>query len=495
MASSIPVARSTGAPSAADYRAPQLMRPLPMLDPALATSGPRPTMLQLAGYQLGTPLQVFDRSAKPDQWPLARPSLAGVRGYAGDVSTAPGGVVELHLSGVDPFARLDVFRMGIRDAEHVTTVARVPIGQQASAQPRLSDGLVEEEWPVTYRLRVPATWRSGMYLVKLTGSSGRDSYVPFIVRATKPSPLMVVLPTMTYQAYNLFGGSSLYAWLNGPRARAYAVSFDRPYGDAYGAGLFFRLDFPLVVWLEDHGYEPTYLADADLARQPALVAGARTLVFSGHSEYWTGSMRNTVEKASLAGTSLAFFGANQAFWQVRLRASGQGSASRQVVCYKSAALDPMTSSSAESATVRFQDPTVGRPPADLMGLEYGGVVARGLQAMTVGSGLAAFVPGSGLSLGERLPGLIGGEIDTPPPGFDGLILTSTPVEVRRPPETNPAVSSVWIRPSGGRVFDAGSFDYSWGLDPRYAAAQPGFPAAAFTDLTARVLGWLGSEPG
>ena len=57
-----------------------------------------------------------------------------------------------------------------------------------------------------------------------------------------------------------------------------------------------------------------------------------------------------------------------------------------------------------------------------------------------------------------------------------------------------AAAGLWINPSGGRVFDAGTFDFSWGLDPRYAAALPGFPATAFSQLTARILAWAGAEP-
>ena len=65
------------------------------------------------------------------------------------------------------------------------------------------------------------------------------------------------------------------------------VSFDRPFDEQFGAGLFFRLDFPLIVWLEDHGYSPDYISDVDLARDPGLLRDVQTLVFSGHSEYWT----------------------------------------------------------------------------------------------------------------------------------------------------------------------------------------------------------------
>ncbi len=65
------------------------------------------------------------------------------------------------------------------------------------------------------------------------------------------------------------------------------MSFDRPFLREDGAALFFRLDFPLIVWLEDHGYTPGYVADLDLHRYPTLATGAKTLVFSGHGEYWT----------------------------------------------------------------------------------------------------------------------------------------------------------------------------------------------------------------
>jgi hypothetical protein len=49
-------------------------------------------------------------------------------------------------------------------------------------------------------------------------------------------------------------------------------------------------------------------------------------------------------------------------------------------------------------------------------------------------------------------------------------------------------------PSGAHAFDAGTFDWSWGLDSRYAAALPGFPAAPFQELTAIILAWAGVIP-
>ncbi len=478
----------------AAFVAPVLREPLRMLDRGLATRGPRPTLAQLMDVQYGnSSILIVARDAGPRDWRLSQPDPLAVRGYGSDISVAAGGSLGLHLAGRDPATRIDVFRMGLGDAHRVLAVPSVHLTQQADAQPDPTTGRIEDTWPVSYTIRVPANWRSGVYLAKLTGTSGGQSYVIFVVRAAAASPLTVVLPTMTWQAYNDEGGTDLYGWYGGPRPRAYEASFDRPFNHEYGAGLFFRLDFPLLVWLEDHGYQPTYVTDVDLARNPHLADGATTLAFSGHGEYWTGDLRDTVDRLSGSGTSLLFFGANQAFWQARLTPDRQGTPNRTIVCYKEASLDPETASSPSEATTRFQDPPVNRPPSALMGLEYGGIVA-GISPMVIGSGIEAFAPDLGLHLGQSLPGLVADEIDQVPRDFDGVLLGATPVDVREHAGSVTSGAALWINAAGGRVFDAGTFDFSWGLDPRFAAALPGFPAESFSQLTARILAWAGSQP-
>lgn len=477
----------------ARYRAPALERPLASLDPGLVTRGPRPTLAQLRRYQTGNPVFITRSGATATEWELARPDAGAVRGYADQISVIPGQDVGFHLSGRDRLAQVDVFRVGAGDARHVLTIPDVPVSSQPEAAPRSSDGLVQETWPRSTTMHVPADWQSGVYLVKLTGNSGGQSYILFVVRPERPTGLTLVLPTMTYAAYNDYGGTDLYAWEKGPRSRAYAVSFDRPFSQAWGAGLFFRLDFPLIVWLEDHGYAPGYVTDVDLDRDPGLGLGATTLLFSGHGEYWTGGMRDTVEAAAAGGTNLGFFGANQAFWQVRLEPADGGRQNPVVVCYKVARLDPVAAARPSEATVRFEEPPVNRPPSSLMGMEYAGEVTE-LQPMVVGAGITTFDPTSGLKSGQELPGLIGGEVDEPERSFSGVLLGATPVIVTQHAGTVTAGMSLWVGAAGNNVFDAGTFDFSWGLDPRYAAALPGFPADDFGNLVARVLAWLGAQP-
>jgi hypothetical protein len=487
------VARTPDPERLRQFHPPATIVPLSDLDPGLATRGPRPTIDQLLRYQYGNPIVIFNARATTDDWQLHKPDMKAVRGYADSISVLPGQSLKVRLNGRDPSAQLDVFRMGLGDATHLLTVPKVKVVPRPEATPTAAMGTVEENWPVSTTIAIPKTWRTGVYLIKLTGSSGGQSYIPFIVRVPKAQPLVVVLPTMTWQAYNLYGGANLYGWTDGPRLRAYQISYDRPFDHAYGGSLFFRLDFPLVVWLEDHGYSPGYVADVDVARDPSLILGAKTVLFSGHGEYWTGGMRAAADKAAGRGVGLGFMGANQAFWQVRLAADGAGAAGRDIICYKSATLDPQTVLDPRAATARFEDPPVSAPPADLMGLQYGGVVT-GITPMTVGKGITTFAPDLGLSPGQQLPGLVADEVDSLDPDFDGILLGASVVSVTEHPGTITAAAGLWISPSGNHVFDAGTFDWSWGLDPRYAAALPGFPAVAYSGLMQRILAWLGAQP-
>jgi hypothetical protein len=56
-------------------------------------------------------------------------------------------------------------------------------------------------------LSVPSTWVSGFYLVKLQASSGKQSYIIFVVRNDgRQSDLFFQASVTTYQAYNAWGG-------------------------------------------------------------------------------------------------------------------------------------------------------------------------------------------------------------------------------------------------------------------------------------------------
>ena len=70
-------------------------------------------------------------------------------------------------------------------------------------------------------------WVPGSYLLKLTSSDGGQSQVPLVIRDDdRPAPVHIQHDVTTWQAYNKWGGASLYEGDNG---RSTKVTFDRPY--------------------------------------------------------------------------------------------------------------------------------------------------------------------------------------------------------------------------------------------------------------------------
>ncbi|HYM83303.1 MAG TPA: hypothetical protein VEY67_04045, partial [Candidatus Dormibacteraeota bacterium] len=89
--------------------------------------------------------------------------------------------------------------------------------------------------------------------------------------------------------------------------------------------------------------------------------------------------------------------------------------------------------------------------------------------------------------------LLGGEIDALTDSAHGLPLTATTIVSTAGVRVTPT-AALWISPDGAHVFDAGTFAWTWGLDPRYASGLPGFPSRAFEYLTAEILAWAGAPP-
>src|SRR5262249_31788155 len=137
---------------------------------------------------------------------------------------------------------------------------------------------------------------------------------------------------LTAQAYNAWGGTGLY---DPPGAFAVQVSFDRPYDSDLGSGQVLRYEAPMARFLERYGYDVAYTTNLDVARQGAaglLKRGAYLSV--GHDEYWPGEQRDAVEAARDSSVPILFFGANAAYWKVRLGNPGADGNARVVTCYK-----------------------------------------------------------------------------------------------------------------------------------------------------------------
>ncbi|HKY23889.1 MAG TPA: N,N-dimethylformamidase beta subunit family domain-containing protein [Gaiella sp.] len=167
-------------------------------------------------------------------------------------------------------------------------------------------------------------WPSGLYAAKLETEDGRVGFAPFVLRPTDPGDerVAVVLPTNTWQAYNLYDsdgdgwGDTWYAGGKPP------VVLDRPYRDRGVPPRFFRYDFPFLRWLEKTRRNAAFFADDDLesfATGDDLRRLYDLVVFPGHSEYMTQHAYDVVERFRDLGGRLVFLSANNFFWKVEKR--------------------------------------------------------------------------------------------------------------------------------------------------------------------------------
>ncbi|MGW7008173.1 N,N-dimethylformamidase beta subunit family domain-containing protein [Streptomyces sp. NPDC054933] len=398
-----------------------------------------------------------------------------IKGFASSGSVVLGGSVDFHIT-VDPPQQfsVDVYRIGHYGgdgAAHITTSPRLSGIVQP---PPLAAGRTVSchHWWLSWRLQIPSYWNTGAYVAVLTTADGYRSHIPFTVRDGRPADLLLVLPDITWQAYNLYPedgrtGASLYhAWdeegrLLGEEAAAVTVSFDRPYA---GAGLPLHVGhaYDFIRWAERYGYDLAYADTRDLHAGRIDPCRYRGLVFPGHDEYWSVDMRRAVERARGRGTSLVFLSANTMYWQIELGPSPATAPDRLLTCRKRRR-DP---GDPRGRTALWRD--MGEPEQQLLGVQYAGRVPDP-SPLVVRNANHWLWQATGAEEGDELPGLVAGEADryfprTALPEYtDRILLAHSPYEDTQGMRVHQE-SSLYRAPSGAYVFASGTFAWSPALD-------------------------------
>ncbi len=357
-------------------------------------------------------------------------SSSNIEGFATATSINAGGTVDVKVNTADnaPY-RIDIYRMGYYGGTHGRLVSTIP-GLSGVEQPECQEGsgntgLVDcSNWGVSATISTSASWPTGVYMLRIVrGDNGNDNNIMFVVRADgSHSDVLFGVSTATYQAYNNYGGRSLYDFNStgsntvAGTARAVKVSYDRPYAQTYTAdhnwvGMH---DVAAIGFVERNGYDTAYVASNDLHSSPAQVADHKSFVSPTHDEYWSTEMRNGVTSARNAGTGLFWIGSNQVYWKIRYESSPfSGGANRVEVCYKttaSGATDPV------SPTGTWRDPAGANAPENaLLGQMYigdsdqevfrlGVSAAEGKNRVWRHTDLATMAQGSSTTLGLKLVG-------------------------------------------------------------------------------------------
>lgn len=357
----------------------------------------------------------------------ADPGILEAYCYTSRISYAPGETVAIHASATEPRVQLTI----ARDGAAPRTVANFP----AVAVPSVptppefySQGC---DWPVVLRWKVPDDLAGGFYVLRIIARRN-DRVVEhehgFCVRRRKsapPAPVLFILSTCTWTAYNDWGGINNYVGRSPPPGFSFAprLSLHRPYargliwkprgapriaddstpalGDtpryqsfewAYAKGFskwcagagWAAYERNFADWSERQGLPLDYITQHDLDADPTLLEGHRVAVMVGHCEYWSARMRDAIDAWVERGGNIARFAGNFG-WQIRLEDGGTTQ-----VCYKDLAreADPyMRGSESHLTTTLWEDPITRRPGSLTFGLQaIHGIYARVGAAAPRGSG-------------------------------------------------------------------------------------------------------------
>jgi hypothetical protein len=406
------------------------------------------------------------------------PAGQHLEGFASATSVATGGKVDLMVNCSDTSYRIEAYRMGYYQGYGGRMIAKSPTLKGVAQPPAKVDpshGTVECPWNVSWTADLRG-WPPGMYLFRLVSASNWQQWIPFVVRQANESTSAYVLMSAvtTYQAYNTWGGWSLYKDESGANAkRATIVSFDRPYVQTWeqGAADFFGNEFPVLYDMERLGLDLDYWTDIDLHLRGQFLKNHQSLWSTGHDEYWSTEMRDHATVATKAGTNLAFLGANAIYRKIRLAPSSFGAA-RTEICYKSTS-DPVTASDPDASTVEWGSPPVNKPACELTGSTYISISADDDLTITDPGGW--FWKGAGVTEGQHLSKVVQGEYNRYIPGQAG------PSDVQLFGHSPITKQGSWsdityiTRPGGGGVLSTGMASWVYKMSNSSTIPAPMVP--------------------
>ena len=408
-----------------------------------------------------------------------------IEGYCGRTSVRSGEALPILVS-TNPASAfwIDVYRLGYYGGHGGRFLKRLgPFQGKAQPDPPVGEERLREcRWEPATVLKIPEDWVSGVYLGKLTAEkSGLQSYIIFIVRDDRACDFLFQCSDTTWAAYNRWPDTySLYddgmnEWYVGPGVRA---SWDRPYGKyrqifdaplSLGSGEFLLWEFPLAFWMEQMGYDVSYISNADTHADPERLLRAKAFLSVGHDEYWSLEMFENVRRAIDRGVNAAFLCGNSCDGRIEFFANAAGVPNRAL-----SRIGKFGGDGPDVERYRGKWKAHGPDPARLMGARTT-YPYNGTGDWTCRNEGHWLFGGTGMRNGDAIRGLVGWEHHGTPANIAGLeILAKGPIFSGGKSQGVDYTATIYPGPKGNLVFNAATIWWAAGL-----SAPPGFlkPAA------------------
>lgn len=396
-----------------------------------------------------------------------------IEGYCSRQSVKAGETLDVMVS-TDPASSytVEIFRMGYYGGRGARLMRQIgPLAGKPQGVPRPGEKNIHDcRWEPSFKIEIPADWRSGVYLGRLTlktddESKGEwQSYVVFIVRDDRPADILLQCSDNTWQAYNRWPSNfSVYTHPKGNQGPWADVTFDRPYGReaqftgivndplSVGSGEFLLFEFPLAYFLEQHGYDVTYCSNSDMVT-PDHGLKCKCFISVGHDEYWDRRQFDSVVKMRDEGVNLFFLSGNAVCWVSPFRAASDGRPNR--IFFRGGPYGGDDRWAAERQKTHGPFPEHGPDEGYLMG-------ARNVEPVNGGGDWVVARPehwifeGTGMKKGDRIPGLIGWEYHGDPPmDIPGLEIVAEGTALQGGIRPQHWTATCYPGPKGNFVFNA-----------------------------------------
>ena len=417
---------------------------------------------------------------------------------------------------------LKIYRIGYYGGNGARLLQNLGLLQGVAQPAGISDpvtGMIDcSNWSESAAWNIPIDAVSGLYIAKIERTGGGSNHIAFIVRNdASNSDLYLQLPDATWQAYNGYGGNSLYDGTTSfPSGHAVKVSYNRPFfpyntmfnAEGKEADWYMNAAYPMIRWLESNGYNVTYAASNDIANRPSLLLNHKVFVLAGHDEYWSKEQRSSVEMALDAGVHLAFFTGNEVYWKTRWENLTDGE-HRTLVCYKEGLLgdgsvgERVCGSKCDVSSTEWTglwrtgaDYDAGKPENALVGqiswTETDGAIQVPSKYKKLrfwrNTNVAALADGQ---IATLAPNTIGFEWDYEQYNsfYPGGRITMSSTTINNLTHK----LSLYRHNSGALVFGAGTVQWAWGLDGHHAGGAP-VVSTEMQQATVNLFADMGVQP-
>jgi hypothetical protein len=322
--------------------------------------------------------------------------------YCWPASVRPGERAGLHVSSDAGPVDVVVAREGATPSA-VWRAEAVPVSLHETPPDASARGC---GWPAALEIPVGEDWPSGYHSVTVTSGAERaDAFLAVRPAPESATPILLVLSTTTYHAYNDWGGPSLYTGgtrvsFERPMARGFLSkpepagrmmepipdreamgyrNWARPLGlsDWSGASGWWNWERPFTRWAESNGYRIDVAVSWDLERHPEVLDGHRLFVCVGHDEYWSWGMRDALDAFVARGGNATILSGNTCCWQVRFEDEHRAMTSFKYLANE----DPVLGTPDQHLlSGSWSDRRIGRPETSTFGLTFtrGGYSRYGL---------------------------------------------------------------------------------------------------------------------